>query len=112
MMAVGNGYADITQLFINASADVNLIDNDGRTSLMLCSALNSVEICEMLMDAGADPHVVNAYGKNAIDVALSGNRDLVANFIEAKIECMQVIADTAICNEESITSIRPNLKPL
>jgi ankyrin repeat protein len=46
---------------------MNIQDKEGFTSLILASHCGTAKHTKLLLDCGADPHIVDAYGNNAID---------------------------------------------
>ncbi|XLZ69053.1 sigma-70 family RNA polymerase sigma factor [Massilia sp. SR12] len=54
---------------INRGDDLNARDPHGLTPLMLAAAKNKGTICSMLLQAGADPSLVNAEGHDALHLA-------------------------------------------
>jgi tetratricopeptide (TPR) repeat protein len=50
-------------------ADVNSVDQNGRTPLMIASFIGDVEIVEMLLAAGANPEFINDAGESALTLA-------------------------------------------
>jgi hypothetical protein len=56
---------------IQLGADVNAVDTNGRTPLMIAAAINSVEIVQMLLAAGANPEFINTAGETALSIAQS-----------------------------------------
>ncbi len=60
---------DMVAGLIQLGADVNSVDKNGRTPLMVASSIGSTEIVQMLMAAGARPEFVNEAGETAISTA-------------------------------------------
>ncbi|KAF5899556.1 fibronectin type 3 and ankyrin repeat domains protein 1, partial [Clarias magur] len=54
-----SGNADVASLLIQAGADVNTRDKDGKTPLMVAVLNNHEELVKLLLDSGADQHVTN-----------------------------------------------------
>jgi len=54
---------------IQLGADVNSIDQNGRTPLMIASFIGDVDIVEMLLAAGANPEYTNDAGESALSLA-------------------------------------------
>ena len=69
-----DGNEDAICLHIRRDEDVNSRDEAGRTPLLLAASRGHFEVCKLLLDAGADPCVIDNYGKNAIDFAVAGGR--------------------------------------
>ena len=75
-MAVIAGVESAVCIHIERGDDLNARDSSGRTPLMLAAAKNRHHICKLLLDAGADPHLCDAAGKNALFIAnATGARD-------------------------------------
>lgn len=71
MLAAAEGYAAQVGKLVEWGANVNAMDNDGRTPLMLaaCQSLESEEKVRVLLNAGADVHRKCHAGKTALDYA-------------------------------------------
>src|SRR5262245_42505059 len=54
---------------IQLGADVNSVDQNGRTPLMIASFIGDDEIVEMLLAAGANPQFTNDAGETALTLA-------------------------------------------
>lgn len=66
-----NGHLDMVTLLVNGGSDVNSVDERGWGSLHnSCSEFhrNSLEIVEFLLDANADPLLVNSDGQTPYDI--------------------------------------------
>jgi ankyrin repeat protein len=68
--AARHGTVDDVLDLISSGADVNAMDRDGFTPLLLAVQSNTVEVIEVLLDAGADRQFVNPYtGRGAFAYA-------------------------------------------
>ena len=72
------GYPDVTpadhaaatvRLLLARHANVDLVDDRGRSALMIAAALNRFETARVLIDAGADKGLRDIKGKSAADLA-------------------------------------------
>ncbi|XP_013914268.1 PREDICTED: fibronectin type 3 and ankyrin repeat domains protein 1 [Thamnophis sirtalis] len=79
-----SGKTDVATILINAGADVNVKDKDGKTSLMVAALNNHEDLVALLLEKGADPDIKNEFGKNALDMAKGLNRQSVVSIIEEK----------------------------
>ena len=52
--ALRRGIDSIVRIFVNAGADVNAIDSDGKTMLELARQIGSQPAVQYLIDAGAE----------------------------------------------------------
>ena len=78
------GYADIVSILLQADADPNLKDIDGRSALFYASQKNHVEILGQLLDAGAEPNIQeNVNGDSPLHAAV---------FFQSK-ECVQMLLE-------------------
>ena len=60
---------DMIAALIQMGADVNSVDQNGRTPLMIASFIGDADIVEMLLAAGANPEFTNDAGENALSLA-------------------------------------------
>ena len=65
-IAARNGNLDIVKILIQASANVNLSDNEGYTPLMRVAIANNHEVFSLLLKSGANPFSINSFGETAI----------------------------------------------
>jgi uncharacterized protein len=68
--AARDGFTEIARLLIDAGAEVNWIDREGVTPLILAALKGHPEITQLLLDHGADKTVVDQWGRTALDYAL------------------------------------------
>jgi ankyrin repeat protein len=59
----------VVDLLLNRGAQIDAIDDRGRTALMMAAELAHAEVVEMLIGRGADPTVRDKGGKTALDLA-------------------------------------------
>lgn len=62
MKAALNGHTQAALQLIQANADVNLVDKGGYSALMLAASNNHAEIIDLLINAGANPDLVEQTG--------------------------------------------------
>lgn len=74
-------YYHIAQSLINAKADVNASDEDGRTPLFYAARNEHLNLIELLIKAGADPHVRDIRGMSILHEAC----------FRSKLETVQVL---------------------
>ncbi|KAM3261149.1 hypothetical protein ACQJBY_052045 [Aegilops geniculata] len=69
---------ECVKLLVKAGADLNFIDFDGGSYVMLAVKFDSPGIMKFLLDAGANPNIPDECGRTPIEVAASkGSRDMV-----------------------------------
>ncbi|VAI23387.1 unnamed protein product [Triticum turgidum subsp. durum] len=69
---------ECVKLLVKAGADLNFIDFDGGSYVMLAVKFDSPGIMKFLLDAGANPNIPDECGNTPIEVAASkGSRDMV-----------------------------------
>ncbi|MEM1224992.1 MAG: ankyrin repeat domain-containing protein [Planctomycetota bacterium] len=59
-LASFDGHAEVVSELLNAAAKVDHRDSFGRTALMYASTADNVETVKLLLDAGADPNLVDS----------------------------------------------------
>ncbi|NEP54411.1 MAG: ankyrin repeat domain-containing protein [Moorea sp. SIO3C2] len=70
-----DGFSEIVQILIEAGADVNWIDGEGVTPLILAAFKNHPAIVQMLLDQGADTSIRDQWSRTALDYALRRGAD-------------------------------------
>jgi RNA polymerase primary sigma factor len=74
-LAVLSGARLAVQFHIKRGVDINAKDGDGRTPLHLAASRGDAETCRLLLEAGANPTLVDKNGNDTLAVALA-NRQL------------------------------------
>ena len=78
-----DGFTKIATLLVANGADINWIDGEGVTPLILASFKNHLEIVELLLNHGADKTVQDQWNRNALDYALRrGETDPIAQLLQ------------------------------
>jgi RNA polymerase primary sigma factor len=85
-IAAVNGLASSLRARLKRGCDVNGCDDKGRTPLMLAALHGHLDVCRVLLDAGADPHLVDLQGNRAQSLAMTSGRDDIAALIRAAEE--------------------------
>ncbi|EQC28010.1 hypothetical protein SDRG_14282 [Saprolegnia diclina VS20] len=75
--AVSYNQTELVAYLLAQGAKVSLGDNDDETPLHFCE---SVEVAELLLDAGADLNVKNADGRTPLDAALDEDNEELRDF--------------------------------
>ena len=61
------------------------MDRNGITPLMYAATLGHVDICQLLLEAAADPVLKNLQGRNALDLADAAGHDTVKALLQVAI---------------------------
>ncbi|EAS06924.1 Serine/Threonine kinase domain protein (macronuclear) [Tetrahymena thermophila SB210] len=67
------GNIDALKILIKHKAEINPLDNNNNTPILLASQNRWHEIVEILLDNGGDPHIKNNKGENAVNVCDTQN---------------------------------------
>ncbi|MDA0866449.1 MAG: ankyrin repeat domain-containing protein [Cyanobacteria bacterium] len=82
--AARDGFTDIAQLLIDHGAEVNWVDGEGVTPLILASLKGHTALAELLLHHGADITVIDQWHRTALDYALRrGEADAIVQMLEA-----------------------------
>ncbi|XP_036078251.1 fibronectin type 3 and ankyrin repeat domains protein 1 isoform X2 [Rousettus aegyptiacus] len=77
-----SGNQKAASLLIEAGADVNVKDKDGKTPLMVAVLNNHEELVQLLLEKGADASVKNEFGKGVLEMARVFDRQNVVSLLE------------------------------
>jgi ankyrin repeat protein len=86
MLAVINESSELAQLLIESGADVNLLDDSGRTALDYASRDANTDLMGILLTAGADPNLEGSDGQTPLSRS-------VGEFISKREELHEVEGD-------------------
>lgn len=84
--AARDGLTDIARLLLDQGADVNWIDREGVTPLILAAFKNHLELAQLLLNQGADLTVKDQWGRTALDYALRREEE---DAIAQLLQCFQ-----------------------
>ena len=87
MLAVESSYSqtDVVAFLIEKGADLNAVDSDGNTAIMIASSRNNAEVVEMLLGHKASVLLRNKDGQTALHIAAAKlNAKIVAALLESK----------------------------
>ena len=73
------GNKDVAELLIKFKANVNQLDKDNKSALMIAVINGNQPLVQVLVEYGADINIKNEYGKTAYEMAVSMDRR-VPNF--------------------------------
>jgi ankyrin repeat protein len=79
------GYPEIAAMLLANGADVNQRNSADQTAIMLAAMFARDDIVDLLLDAGADPRLVDAAGNTAASVAAAQNNLQMADRLAALV---------------------------
>uniref|UniRef100_A0A2I3TJG4 Fibronectin type 3 and ankyrin repeat domains protein 1 n=1 Tax=Pan troglodytes TaxID=9598 RepID=A0A2I3TJG4_PANTR len=79
-----SGNQRVASLLIDAGANVNVKDRNGKTPLMVAVLNNHEELVQLLLDRGADASVKNEFGKGVLEMARVFDRQSVVSLLEER----------------------------
>jgi ankyrin repeat protein len=89
---------DSIRLILDAGADINHVDNEGDTALIVTAGLGDHETVRLLLDYGADVLVQNNEGLNALSKALAADRPvcvkMLVEHVSGLMEAMRVAIES------------------
>lgn len=83
---VGINIFDDAKDLIAQDADVNVVDQEGRTPLMLAAGIPDEKLCTLLLDNGAKVHVEDKTGKIALDYAATKSTATAELLVDAMLQ--------------------------
>ena len=81
MYASGNGRSELVNIFLEAGADVNLINNTHETSVMLAAIQGHEKCVKLLIDAGADVNVSNTFQNILLNALMCNQKPHCLRFL-------------------------------
>ena len=82
--AARDGFTEIARLLIDHGADVNWIDGEGVTPLILASFKDHIELVQLLLAHGADITIRDQWDQTALDYALRrGESDPIVQLLKS-----------------------------
>ena len=84
-MAIRAGISDLVRFHLRRSEHVNQQDDSGTSLLMYAASRGHAEICQILLDAGADPVLKNRQGQDALSLARAAGHDAVEAVLLAAV---------------------------
>lgn len=74
-MAIRAGASDLVRFHLRRGGQVNRQDDSGTSLLMYAATRGHAEICQILLEAGADPVLKNCQGQDALSLARAAGHD-------------------------------------
>lgn len=109
-MAVMAGVEVAIRLHINRGDDLEAVDENGCTPLMLAASKDKGGICRLLLDAGANPNLKDFSGMNALEIARKlGAKNAISVLDSLDEQISNPIADSVLTPEISILPNQPNI---
>lgn len=102
-LAILSGKVAVVSHHVRRGIDVNCVDPAGRSPLMLAAGRGHVDVCTLLLEAGADSRTRDAIGFDAETVAQAGGHVACADAIKAfriKLE-PPVVAPPTVVDEDN-----------
>ncbi|KAM0480126.1 hypothetical protein ACHAP7_005337 [Fusarium lateritium] len=97
---------DSIRLILDASADINHVDNEGDTALIVTAGLGDNETVRLLLDYGADVLVQNNEGLNAMRKALAADRPVcVKMLVEHVSDLMEAMRVAIESGDSSVAAV-------
>jgi ankyrin repeat protein len=97
----------IVRLLIEAGAEVDNVDENGTTALMVAARTGYTSVARLLIEAGADVHKMSESGYTSLGLARIYDHDLVVSLL---LESGAVDDGTALPASRSHTSLRQRLR--
>lgn len=68
------GNKDVAELLIKFKADIDVLDKDNKSALMIAVINGNQPFVQMLVEHGADLNIKNDYNKTAYEMAIAMDR--------------------------------------
>ncbi|KAK2843256.1 hypothetical protein Q7C36_011471 [Tachysurus vachellii] len=79
-----SGNTAVASLLVQAGADINVQDKDGKTPLMLAVVNHHEQLVKLLLDSGADRNVKNEFGSSLLEMAKASGKKNIINLLEGR----------------------------
>eukprot|EP00439_Symbiodinium_sp_Y106_P059221 s2440_g8.t1 len=99
MHASENGHVDVVQLLLEAGAEKDLRDIDGRTALMAAAYDGHAQVVQLLLEAGAQKDLSDNLGNTALILAACSDHAPVVQLL------LQARAQTDLVNADGNTAV-------
>ena len=93
----------VKSMFASNMASAGVVSNDGSTPLMAAASVGSLEIVNILLDAGCNPYRTNNVGLNALTVAEKKNFPECASAIKQYMDAHPELKDQVQSSQASVT---------
>jgi len=80
-MSVMNGIKAAVAQQLSRGIDVNICDEKGRTALIIASSRGYEEICNFLLESGANPYLQDIDGNSALSIAIQNNHQNIVSLL-------------------------------
>lgn len=77
-----NGKKEVVDILIKFGANVNALDFENKSALMIAVISGNQPLVQILIEHGADIHVKNEYGKGIYEMAVSMERQVRKKIIK------------------------------
>ena len=84
-MAVLNDVRDTISLYVRRGGNVNVVDNNGRSLLMLAASRGHAGVCKLLIEAGANLNVTDNQGHDALAIAANNGYTEIAEMLHEHV---------------------------
>ncbi|WP_157205652.1 sigma-70 family RNA polymerase sigma factor [Methylomonas koyamae] len=111
-MAVLSGVQAAVSLHIRRGIEVNAIDEKGRSPLILAASKGHTETCRILLEAGADPRILDNEGNDALSIALDKRLDNLAELLKERLSELGHGLSTGASDLDPASSENENSDPL
>lgn len=82
MAAVVKGNIELVKALINAKANLDLFDSQGKTALMYAVQFKNIEIIKLLLQHKANKSILSNEGKSAFEYAIFSGDETIINLLK------------------------------